>query len=255
METSYASRQNGTAPPTIVPVSQQEELYSARAWQIYQDALALRSTPYGLSPDFVAQYPSLAIETLGGLSELAPHPSNGLTAGKIFIDSKTAATTLLVYDIQASWQFYHRVFPQAWFKRDVDQWFSMLFAKDKEVWAKTSTGLDFTEITVEAIFDPDQGRVGHVRSECTRMDIAVKLVSRDTLEFATLCPFLYSDPVFPEITRISDALLRCPEWRADHTMEMKARDVSWPGGRRLDFTDLDGYRWRMMEEEKNRYRW
>ncbi|OIW27149.1 hypothetical protein CONLIGDRAFT_670988 [Coniochaeta ligniaria NRRL 30616] len=254
-ESSCASPQKATGPSDSVAVPTEEGIYSAEAWLICQDALASRSTAHGLPADFLAQYPSLAIETLGGLSELAPHPSNDLAMGQIFIDSKTATTTLFVHDVDASWDFYHQVFPQAWFEYDTAGSFSMLFTTDKEARARKRSALEFAKVSIEPALDPNQARFRKVRPEGAPLDMAVKLVSRDTVAFATLCPFLYSDPVFPEITRITNALLRCPEWRADPTMEMESRDVSWPGGRRLDFTDLDGYGWRLVEEKRNRDLW
>lgn len=113
---SCESPQKVTAPSDSVPAPGEEELYSEKAWHIYQDALSSRGAPHGDPADFVAQYPSLDMERLEELSELAPTPRNDLSTYKIFIDNSTAATTLLVQDIEASWQFYQQVLPQVSFK-------------------------------------------------------------------------------------------------------------------------------------------
>lgn len=127
----------------------------------------------------------------------------------------------------------------------------MLFPKDSGGKATEHSYMEFTEISVKASPDKGKARPRHVRPEGAPIDIAVKLVCRDMLAFWTDCPFLYySDPVFPVITRITKELLRQPEWRAVRSMEMESRDISWPGGRRLDFTDLDGYGWRLLEVKK-----
>lgn len=248
---SCESPQKVTTPSDSVPALGEEELYSEKAWRVYQDVLSSRGAPHGDPADFVAQYPSLDMERLEELSELATTPSNDLSTYKIFIDNSTAATTLLVQDIEASWQFYQQVLPQVSFKIGAAGSFSMLFPKDTGGKATERSDLEFIEIRVKASPDEGKARPRHVRPEDAPIDIAVKLVCRDTLAFGTNCPFLYySDPVFPVITRITKELLRLPEWRADRSMEMESRDISWPGGRRLDFTDLDGYGWRLVEVKK-----
>lgn len=248
-EDSLASNQDATASSKGVPLHQRRGVNSGKTRQTFRGAVASHRTSYDLTSNFLAQYPSLAIETLGGLS------SRCLPTGEILIDSMIAATTLLVRDVDASWQFYHEIFPQAWFKRCAARSFSMLFAKDTEREVEQRSSLEFTEITVEVIVDPDEARFYNARPEDTPMDIVVKLISRGPMASATYGSSLQSDAVFPETTSISNALLRSPEWRADATMEMDSRDISWPAGRRLDFTDLDGYGWRVLEARKTIHLW
>ncbi|KAJ9144823.1 hypothetical protein NKR19_g6302 [Coniochaeta hoffmannii] len=124
-------------------------------------------------------------------------------------------------DIEASWHFYQRTFPKAWYQlhRGRSRSFSMCLQKHRVDPARSWQLPECTEILVVGRSGVDQRKAARPETEADgkKRDVVGILISFDTQGLGVETLFLYSAPVFPEITRITNALLGSPWWRVIRT--------------------------------------
>ncbi|KAB5586163.1 hypothetical protein GE09DRAFT_1049147 [Coniochaeta sp. 2T2.1] len=240
-------------------------------WKLYFGVLAMfdetgpRQYEYDTYTQIPPWLPSLLFtETLGGLPEV--HLNNVSLMGNVCV-ADVKVKSFRVRDPEASLKFNTLVFPDAYFK--VYPWgrFHMLLPLDKRVAAARAEeakaeGKTYKPTMVddkpceELIFrrfvpGKRKPRYQQARVDENEINVDVRLLSYndamnlvpDEIADGALCTV----PQHPEVTRIKNLLLRSPEWLASPDTEMKVEDISYPGGQRINFADLDGYGWSLVE--------